>query len=138
MSDYIICAQCNLHKKAEANTDLALYVNYLLKGYHISSDNVVGGMLPFNKNFTYKKRENDFIMQNSNKNEVLAAESSSSASCRLGQASRPMLSSPLKASLESLPSIGRKLSEMSLRLSGSQSHLARFDVTAPVAPAALG
>ena len=92
--DYIICAQCNLHKKAEANTDLALYVNYLLKGYHISSNNVVGGMLPFNKNFTYKKRENDFIMQNSNRNEVLAAESSSSASCGLGQASRPMLSSP--------------------------------------------
>ena len=92
--DYIICAQCNLHKKAEANTDLALYVNYLLKGYHISSNNVVGGMLPFNKNFTYKKRENDFIKQNSNSNEVPAAESSSSTSCRLGQASRPTLSSP--------------------------------------------
>ena len=48
LPDFIICAQCNLHKKAEANTDLALYVNYLLKGYHIdSSNNVVRGMTPF-------------------------------------------------------------------------------------------
>ena len=79
LPDFIIAAQCNLHKKAEANTDLALYVNYLLKGYHIdSSNNVVRGMTPFNKNFSYKK-------QNSNNN-----VGQSSSSSLTWQASSPM------------------------------------------------
>ena len=86
LPDFIICAQCNLHKKAEANTDLALYVNYLLKGYHIdSSNNVVRGMNPFNKNFSYKKHDADIIVQNSNNN---VAQSSSSS--LMWQASSPM------------------------------------------------
>ena len=69
-NSFIICVQTNLHKKAESSTDLLLYLDYLLKGYHVdNSCNIVRGMKPFRKKFSYKKRDstakiNDFLIKN--------------------------------------------------------------------------
>ena len=62
-------------------------------GYHIDfSNNVVKGMNSFNKNFSYKKRNVDFITQNSNNdNKVSATESSSSTSSSMTAAATPAL-----------------------------------------------
>ena len=54
INDYIVLTQINLNKQPQANSDLALYMSYLTKGFYVDRNEVVRGMEPFKTKFEYK------------------------------------------------------------------------------------
>ena len=51
---YIVMSQINLNKQPLANADLALYMSYLSKGFHLDSNDVIRGMDIYKTEFKYK------------------------------------------------------------------------------------
>ena len=64
----IICSQINLHKKAEANSDVVLMAEYLLNHYHINDNGVALGLDAFAPDFNYNYKDRDSSLERSDKN----------------------------------------------------------------------
>ena len=43
-NDYVVVTHINLNKQPLANSDLALYISYLSKGFHLDGNDVIRGM----------------------------------------------------------------------------------------------
>ena len=52
--DYVVVTHINLNKPSLANSDLALYISYLSKGFHLDQNDVVKGMEAFKTEFRYE------------------------------------------------------------------------------------
>ena len=52
--DYVVVTQINLNKQPLANTDLALYISYLSKGFHLDQNDVIRGMDAYKTEFRYE------------------------------------------------------------------------------------
>ena len=52
--DYVVVTQINVNKQPLANSDLALYIQYLSKGFHLDQNDVIRGMDAFKTEFRYE------------------------------------------------------------------------------------
>ena len=52
--DYVVVTHINLNKQPLANTDLALYISYLSKGFHLDQNDVIRGMDAYKTEFRYE------------------------------------------------------------------------------------
>ena len=53
-NDYVVVTHINLNKQPLANSDLALYIAYLSKGFHLDGNDVIKGMDAYKTEFCYK------------------------------------------------------------------------------------
>ena len=51
--DYVVVTHINLNKQRTANSDLALYINYLSKGFHLDQNDTIRGMGAYRTEFRY-------------------------------------------------------------------------------------
>ena len=49
--DYVVVTHINLNKQPLANSDLALYISYLSKGFHLDGNDVIKGMDAYKTEF---------------------------------------------------------------------------------------
>ena len=52
-NDYVVVTHINLNKQPLANLDLALYISYLSKGFHLDGNDVIKGMDAYKTEFRY-------------------------------------------------------------------------------------
>ena len=52
--DYVVVTQINVNKQPLANSDLALYISYLSKGFHLDQNDVIRVMEAFKTEFRYE------------------------------------------------------------------------------------
>ena len=52
--DYVVVTNINLNKQPLANMDLALYISYLSKGFHLDQNDVIRGMDAYKTEFRYE------------------------------------------------------------------------------------
>ena len=52
-NDYVVVTHINLNKQKTANSDLALYINYLSKGFHLDQNDTIRGMGAYRTEFRY-------------------------------------------------------------------------------------
>ena len=52
--NYVVVTHINLNKQGTANSDLALYLQYLSKGFHLDQNDVIRGMDAFRTEFRYE------------------------------------------------------------------------------------
>ena len=53
-NDYVVVSQINLNKQPIANSDLALYISYLAKGFSLDENDVIRGMGIYSTDFKYR------------------------------------------------------------------------------------
>ena len=52
--NYVVVTHVNLNKQGLANSDLALYIQYLSKGFYLDQNDVILGMDAFKTEFRYE------------------------------------------------------------------------------------
>ena len=53
-NDFVVVTHINLNKQPLANSDLALYISYLSKGFHLDGNDVIRGMDAYKTEFRYE------------------------------------------------------------------------------------
>ena len=53
-NNYVVVTHINLNKQGTANSDLALYIQYLSKGFHLDQNDTIRGMDAYRTEFRYE------------------------------------------------------------------------------------